>query len=382
MMINTEHYGGVDDHNKIEKGSTIKVECRDRIARESGSVFPVQINDGVSSGLFGFRKFARSYIFGREKYDRQGEGSTSTYPENIQLGTNPRETNGIQGNVIPKGVPNAGEEEIAKETEAVKALELDAACNFPTSGLGKASLEENSNSLASTKTSSSGSSTSTKVGCTTTSLNGDLNAVVIRNVPEGTGLQAVLSQVMGGPLRRIIPRRNNDERKTLKEVYIEFQKAEDCAEFMKYGATNLFLINGRHPDLEWYFGGETSNDVQKSCTATPSTKGYHEECRQLMLKKRPYRKTLNKFTNAEDTLLVEFNLQELERDFSQHGEIQDITPIISRKLCIGVAYLDLESAIKTMREYSDVHSDLHKKYFDTWALWYGRDTADQPCILL
>ena len=59
---------------------------------------------------------------------------------------------------------------------------------------------------------------------------------------------------MGGPLRKIIPQRNDDERKTLKEVYIEFQKTEDCAEFMKYGAANLFLINGKHPDVEWYFG--------------------------------------------------------------------------------------------------------------------------------
>lgn len=382
MMINTEHYGSIDDHNKIDKGDTIKVECRGKVSRESGGVFPVQINDGVSSGLFGFRKFARSYIFGREKYDRQCEASASTYPENIQLGTNPKETSGSHGNAIPKGVPDAGKEERVQETEGVKVLELGNACHFPTSESGKANSEENANSSVSTETSSSGSSTSTKVDCTATLLNGAKNTVVIGNVPEGTGLQTVLSQVMGGPLRKIIPQRNDDERKTLKEVYIEFQKTEDCAEFMKYGATNLFLINGKHPDVEWYFGGETSSDVQKSCSTTSGMKGHHEECRQLMLKKRPYRKTLNKFTNAEDTLLVEFNLQELERDFSQHGEIQDITPIISRKLCIGVAYLDLESAIKTMREYSDVHSDLHKKYFDTWALWYGRDPTDQPCILL
>ena len=161
-MINTEHYGSIDDHNKIDKGDTIKVECRGKVSRESGGVFPVQINDGVSSGLFGFRKFARSYIFGPEKYDRQCEASASTYPKNIQLGTNPKETSGSHGNAIPKGVSDAGKEEIVQETEGVKVLELGNACHFPTSESGKANSEENANSSVSTETSSSGSSTSTK----------------------------------------------------------------------------------------------------------------------------------------------------------------------------------------------------------------------------
>lgn len=204
--------------------------------------------------------------------------------------------------------------------------------------------------------------------------------ILLTNIPKETGLESIIAQVKGGPLRQILVSNESLFPKSLSEVVLDFLKPGDADEFMHYGKTNLFKVNGLCLNVEWKECElpEYSYFFQSMLPYTFYNDSKVSRC--LILKKYSKRRILKRHNKYSENSIVEFDVEDLKRDFSVFGDLQRIVPIISRKLCVSVIYLNIDDAIRAMQNYEDMNSKLHKKYFKTWAMWYGTDSTDQPCI--
>jgi hypothetical protein len=57
----------------------------------------------------------------------------------------------------------------------------------------------------------------------------------------------------------------------------------------------------------------------------------------------------------------------------------EITPVISKKLCLAIHFYDTVSAINAKKEFDGKTTEIYEKYKD-WTLWYGKDLCDTPCL--
>lgn len=205
--------------------------------------------------------------------------------------------------------------------------------------------------------------------------------VVIKNIPHGTGISSIINQIFGGLLENVTLIYDTDNR--LKDVKLKFQTMEDADAFMKYSYTNLFKVNGRrlYPQWEVKVPGEISSDNLLE-QFTKNVVRPDGACRSLILKQQSHNNSSKSNSRERTNTIQELNITKIKQDFVNFGELLNIAPLISRKICLSINFLDVRSAMKAMEAYEDLNSDLHKKYFTTWSMWYGKDITDRTCIEL
>ncbi|CCF55818.1 hypothetical protein KAFR_0A03830 [Kazachstania africana CBS 2517] len=206
--------------------------------------------------------------------------------------------------------------------------------------------------------------------------------IVIKNIPSGTGLASVMSQVCGGPLENISFQTAEKSINILENVRLSFLTADAADAFMNYSKTRLFKVNGFNLITEWaplkqqpinnIYSGLEKQQAQFSTNI----------CRSLIMKKYPQKKEIKKYCKWMENTMDDFDPSIIVEDFGQFGRIQEVTPIISRKLCVAVNYYNILSALKAIESYEDPNSELHRKYYKSWAIWFGKDITDKPCIEL
>ncbi|SJM86203.1 uncharacterized protein ZBIST_2722 [Zygosaccharomyces bailii] len=203
--------------------------------------------------------------------------------------------------------------------------------------------------------------------------------ITLGDVPGNTGIGSILAQVCGGPLENIVVQINEEQ--ALQRVELDFCTFNAARSFMRYGRTNMFKINGSHLKPVW---GKTSTGSQRKEWEEPrSDEESSNVCRCLILKKYISSTRRTKYSDVyKESPLEPLNISEIKHDFGNFGQIQEITPVVSRKLCISISFYSVDSAVKVMKEYEDPTTVLHKNYFDSWAIWYGKDITDRPCTVL
>lgn len=211
--------------------------------------------------------------------------------------------------------------------------------------------------------------------------NKEATKVVLGNIPYGTGLKSIINQVHGGPLKELrfvesgIPGINFDK------VELNFMTKEDAQAFIKYAESQLFKVNGRHFETIWAPPGSMEDDSHEDYMLDDGMETHFgSPCRSLILKRYPKRSKFKRTGSKQDLVLEHFDIKQLKEDFGEFGDIMEITPIVSRKLSVSVYFYDVISAMKAIYSYQDKNSAFHKKYYRSWAMWYGRDVTDKPCI--
>lgn len=209
------------------------------------------------------------------------------------------------------------------------------------------------------------------------------------NIAGTTSLSAILARVCGGPLESVVLL----DQHTLQPVEIEWACPTTCTDrivqlqfdthqsavtFFEYASTLAFKINGQHPTASW-LPSQDQSDEQSDCMDEP------ESARRVLVFKRPLShkqrvvsKTQRPYPDAIQNYSAQFDIHEAVRDFSRFGRILDATPVISRKLCFGIQFADVTSAM--MAKYSMAagsESEISRKYSD-WYVWYGKDPTDRP----
>ncbi|KAK5780004.1 Ssp2p PWA37_001622 [Arxiozyma heterogenica] len=204
----------------------------------------------------------------------------------------------------------------------------------------------------------------------------DLNTrICFQNIPNDTGITSIISQIVGGPLKRIRVIHNNDKRGTLKEVQIEFKNRMGAEAFMRYGCRSHFKINGVHLEPQWSLYHYSEKSI-------PNFKLYNGEevSRSLVLKK--YSDKLKKSSHCKELNipLYPLNVCDIINDFSKFGKIISVVPVVSRKLCISIFYMDIQSSINAIEAYHKEGSPLFLKYSKVWLVWFGKDVSDTPSL--
>lgn len=206
----------------------------------------------------------------------------------------------------------------------------------------------------------------------------DLNTrICFQNIPNDTGITSIISQIAGGPLKQIKVTHNNDKKRTLKEVQIEFKNRMGAEAFMKYGCRSYFKINGLHLEPQWSLCHHSEKSV-------PNFKVYNSEevSRSLVLKR--YSDKLKKSSQCKEfnIPLYPLNVCDIINDFSKFGKIISVVPVVSRKLCISIFYMDIQSSINAIEAYHKEGSPLFLKYSKVWLVWFGKDVSDIPSLEL
>lgn len=202
--------------------------------------------------------------------------------------------------------------------------------------------------------------------------------VVLKDVPENTGLESIISQIKGGPLKRITVVNDSDSGITTDTILFEFLYLADAIEFMKYANTNMFKVNGIHHQFMW--DDKHKIDNQKSTCSLPIEEMKEPRKTRCLILKSNYRKKVRRYNPKMTNTILNFDPEEVQTDFSIFGEIQALTPIISRRLCISIVFMDILDSIKAMECLQNPTTYMHKKYYKKWTIWYGPDLTDQPCL--
>lgn len=209
--------------------------------------------------------------------------------------------------------------------------------------------------------------------------NKNITDIVINDIPLNTGLESILNQIYGGSIAKVEPQFYDSDLGRLKKIEIKFVSPEGAQEFMKYGCSNLFKVNGIHLNPQWTLKEDALLYEKVFKSLTSQTKS-EKVCRCLILKKYPTKNNLRYVQISKQPPLDTIDVIEIRRDFEKYGPILDITPVISRKLCISIIFYDILSAMKAMQSYEDKLSYTHEKYYKSWAIWYGKDLTDRPAI--
>ncbi|AGO11383.1 AaceriACR135Cp [[Ashbya] aceris (nom. inval.)] len=206
--------------------------------------------------------------------------------------------------------------------------------------------------------------------------------VVLRDFPAGTGLKSVLNQVQGGALKHITPQYKK-ETNQLKSVELEFLCPEDAQHFMEYGRHAVFQINGVHLRPRWGIQSLSENfEASLNANQRDGLNLYAPSSRCLLLKKQGSKNPKHSTCHypSPRSHICDLNVQELKKDFSQFGNILDISPMISRKLCVQINFYDIKSAMEALQSYKNANSPLNRKYAESWTIGYGKDITDKPCV--
>lgn len=203
--------------------------------------------------------------------------------------------------------------------------------------------------------------------------------IQFKNFQHLIGINSLLSQVCGGPLEKVVLSGHNFREPTLD---LWFLKSSDAYEFLNYSYSGLFLVNGFHIKANWAPHSEGCNIYHSK----PDPKIEEEmifkgASRCLILKKYINKKSANRknypapLKNYSDDL----KLDEMQQDLNKFGKILEISPVISKKLCIAIYFYETESSISAKREFDNKEGEFYEKYKD-WTFWYGIDPCDRPCL--
>lgn len=366
---------------------------RSRVSSLS-SFFSTNSFDESSREMFGFRRFARSYLLGSEKsgkknvikpesqctnsnLNKESKGTCVINVDDLATSTSHRKTASTQKsfgrNMNPEASTNIQRFNVNGE---LVDYELDI-YGVPQKIPDLFKEEGGTDIVAQGKLLYSASSSEEEPSDTIIRP----KAIILERIPRSTGLGSILSQVCGGPLERVeVYKKDSDD--SLRRVELRFLTNEGARSFMKFGRTNMFKINGIHLNPEWGKYTDSKDDSMKGSSGDSSDEDIGI-CRCLVLKK--YITTNKKFKHGDNPkgfISDSLDIEEIKRDFGISGEILEIAPIVSRKLCISISYYCIDSAMRTMDDYENPNTYLHKKYFRNWAVWYGKDITDRPCIEL
>ncbi|VEU21079.1 DEKNAAC101951 [Brettanomyces naardenensis] len=234
--------------------------------------------------------------------------------------------------------------------------------------------------------------------------------LLLTDIPPYTSLPAILSRIGGGPLQRIdLLKRHNWE--TLSEPHswnqpidwqqsvlkLQFDSHENAIIFYEHSRTNAFIVNGCHLLTLW---------MPDKCTPDPEKKGQDEidkeilnlmaepeNARRVLVLKQPVpnkkRTAGRKHFSYPDPLAnysSDFDIEEVVGDFSRFGKIVEVTPVISRKLCFGIQFFDIVSAMDAkhniegdVEDQDELKLEIARKY-GGWYVWYGKDPTDKPIL--
>jgi len=222
--------------------------------------------------------------------------------------------------------------------------------------------------------------------------------VQLKNFSSFVGIKSVLAQVCGGPLERVAIIRSGSSSSQQLQLQTNYNQLKnntlelwflyphDADSFMTFCSSGMFLINGFHYEPQWapkhhqHKPHETYHLQPDESVSEQMIN--HGARRCLILKKyipkrvKPSSKHLYPSPNSH---LSELNIEEIKFDFTTFGKIIDVTPVISKKLCVAIHFFDVESAINAKKSFLDHSSGFYMKYRE-WTLWYGKDPAEKPCI--
>ncbi|EJS41572.1 ssp2p [Saccharomyces arboricola H-6] len=350
-------------------------DIRKRVLKSRKPSFFSFFNDTSSSNgneLLGFRRFAKAYLFGEEI----GSCGTDSYTP-VKANLNKRRTKKEDKNDQPlwkrqhysQGCSFFIDDDSDKKTET-------AAKNFHENynHIDNSLISRGAQFLDETKF------VDEKVAGSQNSAFLKARSVSINDIPHGTGIASVLSQVRGGSLERIVVYRYDTPERSLHKVDLFFLNYDGAQAFMRYATTNIFKVNGVHLKPEWIFLESTYENVMKEQSVNRILDEDKLISRCLIVKKSSTKTILNKSNQDKAQKLENIDIQELEKDFQNFGEVLEITPIVSRKLCVSIFFYDISSAMRAIEEYEQKGSYLNNKYFKAWTIWYGKDITDQPCI--
>lgn len=207
--------------------------------------------------------------------------------------------------------------------------------------------------------------------------------VVLRDIPVGATLAGVLSHIRGGALERVVFRERPAP--TLEVVFLEEELAR---RFHEYATQTGFLsINGHHILAEHMNPANTSSQDSTAPLASYLEKEYLRGARRVLLLARPVHDKPERegpimhYPSARLHLLKDVDVEQIRRDFGRYGDVVEITPVVSRKLCFSIHYADIRLAIVAKQEVRSEGSLMGAKYH-AWTVSYDRDPADVPCYVL
>lgn len=208
--------------------------------------------------------------------------------------------------------------------------------------------------------------------------------VVVTKISANIGIKSILAQVCGGPLERI----NFHRQRGVAELYFIF--SDQAQRFYEYAtSTNFFIVNGKRLQVEWANKSNTDDlDFLHPQVPRYLLKEIFQwgARRCLVFSKVVTTKTIKDSTvlhypSAKTHFSRELDIAVIKDSLSEFGEIIDIGPVISRKLCFSVHYADVRSAIVAKKVCETMGSPLYLM-FSEWSIWYGKDPTDLPCKLI
>ncbi|CCC68244.1 hypothetical protein NCAS_0B01600 [Naumovozyma castellii] len=334
------------------------------------SLFLIPSEKSKTAELFGFRRFARSYLIPSSK--QRGRDLTNNPYDSIAKFSPSKKS---YFNCI-SGLPPTEREEINHEEIYISSVypitkvdklevkgELSEYKNI-SGGPEKMYTEDNDGDIEMVSSISS---------YRNWEIFYDRRSVTIENIPTYTGMYSILNQISGGPLEKFCYYRNENSRQATYTMTLNFLSSNNAQDFMKFGKTNLFKVNGFHLQPKWSsVEGSVSSQTNSAKSKLAKTGCI---CRYIILKRHSGKTTCTKVP-----ILEYVDIQEIRKDFGCYGGIVEITPVISKKVCLSIGYYDIYSAVRAMVAYENSSTDLHKKYFQSWTLWYGNDISERPCL--
>lgn len=226
--------------------------------------------------------------------------------------------------------------------------------------------------------------------------------LLLKNISPFVGIKSVISQVCGGPLQKIVVQSQGQEYTKLEasqryspysrqhlSIELWFLRPDDALAFYHYTRSGLFLINGFHHYLDW----SPQHIPLNSSTATGETVYHdpvpsdieelmskHEATRCLVIKKyiRKSRTQARHYPSPLDHFSA-LDIASIKKHFGEFGDIVEITPMVSKKLCLSIHYFDVEAAIMAKELFETPGDELNCQYKD-WNIFYGKDPTDKPTI--
>lgn len=240
--------------------------------------------------------------------------------------------------------------------------------------------------------------------------------IALTNINIRMSMGNLLTQVYGGPLERIeTHNRGNYQMITPSLVFkshtstntptdwsaidilLYFHKHEDAQDFYDYSKTGMFIVNGTHLDSHWVHYEEDIGDEREVLDKMENT---NEKARRVLVFKKPVsnkrHRTAYERRHWPDPIshfTKDFNYEQVRSDFEKYGGLVEVMPVISRKTCFGVQFMDVRTAMKVKHiiqansedypRFSDspeMDATLHEKYKD-WYVWFGTDPCDKAVVI-
>lgn len=207
--------------------------------------------------------------------------------------------------------------------------------------------------------------------------------VVLKDVPLGAGLAGILSHIRGGALERVVFREHPAP--TLEATFIEAKLAR-C--FFEYASQTGFLsVNGHRVLAESMDLSNTASLDYMQPLVPYLEKEYLRGARRVLILARPVHDKPERegpimhYPSARLHLLKDVDVEQIRRDFAKYGDVVEVTPVVSRKLCFSIHYTDIRLAIVAKQDVRSEGSIMGAKYH-AWTVSYGKDPADAPCYVL